>query len=136
VGETSSSGRSFTVHPYAEVYAMPSVFFGTLREHYLLLFGVAGSVALVAGFIGAWIGARFGARTAVHRTAIEATDAVASRADIHAMNAELQALLVEVERIAEGQRFVAKLLAERGDRAALPSPSPRARHDVGEVTPH
>ena len=115
---------------------MPSVFFGTLREHYLLLFGIAGSVALVAGFIGAWIGARFGARAAVHRTAIEATDAVASRAEIHSMNTELQALLVEVERIAEGQRFVARLLAEHSDRGALPPPAPRARHELGEVTPH
>ncbi len=101
---------------------MPPILFGTLREHYIVLFSTAGAVAFIAGFVGAWIGARFGVRAAVHRTAIAASDAVASRAEIHAMNTELQALLVEVERITEGQRFVAKLLAERGE--------------LGDVTPH
>lgn len=111
---------------------MPAVFFGTLREHYILLFSLAGGVALVAGFVGAWVGARFGAR-AVHRSEADATTASATRVELQAMNADLQALLVEVERIAEGQRFVAKVLAER-DRAAAP-PLPRVRRE-GEITPH
>ena len=115
---------------------MPPVFLGTLREHYILLFSITGSVALVAGFVGAWIGARFGARAAVNRTAIEITEAVASSAEIHAMNGELQALLVEVERIAEGQRFVAKFLTERTASGTLPPLEPRARRELGEVTPH
>ena len=49
----------------------------------------------------------------------------------------MDAIAVEVERIAEGQRFVTKLLAERAaadraatERAALPAPEPRV------ITPH
>ena len=40
----------------------PAIWNGTLREHYLLLFSVAGSIALGAGFVGAWLGARFASR--------------------------------------------------------------------------
>ena len=42
----------------------PPLFHGTLREHYLLLFGVAGGIALVTGLVSAWVGAYVGARRA------------------------------------------------------------------------
>ena len=35
----------------------------------------------------------------------------------------MEAVAIEVERIAEGQRFVTKLLAERGQQGALPEGS-------------
>lgn len=34
----------------------------------------------------------------------------------------VDAMAIEVERVAEGQRFVTRLLAERPERAGLPSP--------------
>jgi hypothetical protein len=113
---------------------LPHFLFGTLREHYVLLFALASGFGLTFGFIGAWIGARFGARTAMRQSATDTTSTIATRADILAANEELQALVLEVERIAEGQRFVAKLLAERTERPVFPAPV--ARREPGEITPH
>jgi hypothetical protein len=110
--------------------------FGTLRDHYLLLFGSAGAFALVAGLLGAWLGARFGARAALHRNVADTSVGLATQADVRALGDEVQALLIEVERIAEGQRFLAKVLAERGERPALAPPTPRPRREPGTVTPH
>lgn len=114
----------------------PHVLFGTLREHYILLFGTAGGVAFLAGVIGAWIGARFGARAAVRRTLASAAPESVTRAEVKAVAEGLDALLLEVERIAEGQRFVAKLLAQRGERAGLPPGAAPARREPGQITPH
>ena len=44
---------------------LPPVWNGTLREHYLVLFSAAGSIALLAGLVGAWLGARFGTKRVV-----------------------------------------------------------------------
>ena len=44
------------------------------------------------------------------------------------MEQAIDAIAVEVERISEGQRFTAKLLAERG--------SPRLPEPVRRITPH
>src|SRR5436305_905047 len=49
----------------------PQVFFGTLREHYIVLFSLAGGVALVAGFVGAWIGSHLASRRSASRVASE-----------------------------------------------------------------
>ncbi|HEX6573760.1 MAG TPA: hypothetical protein VF042_02225 [Gemmatimonadaceae bacterium] len=38
------------------------------------------------------------------------------------MEQSIDAIAVEIERISEGQRFTTKLLAERNDAPALPSP--------------
>jgi hypothetical protein len=115
---------------------LPHVFLGTLREHYILLFGAAGGFALVFGFIGAWFGSRFGARTVLHRTVTDATQTLASRAEVAAVTEELQALLLEVERVAEAERFVAKLLTERSERVVMPPIITPARREPGEITPH
>ncbi len=112
---------------------LPQILFGTLREHYVLLFGAASTFGLVAGLVGAWLGARFGARAALRRGVTDVLGDVATRADISALSDEFQAMLIEVERIAEGQRFVAKVLAERVDAGALP---PRSRREPGSITPH
>src|SRR5579884_3223997 len=113
---------------------LPQVLFGTLREHYVLLFGTASAFALIAGLVGAWLGARLGARAALRRGVAETLADVATRSDISTLGDELQAPLVEVERIAEGQRFVSKVLAERADAGALPPP--RSRREPGSITPH
>src|SRR5439155_19272786 len=110
---------------------LPHVLFGTLRDHYLLLFGAAGSFGLVAGLLGAWLGARFGARAALRHSVADTFVGLATQADVRAIGDEFQALLIEVERIAEGQRFVAKLLAERGEPATLAPPPPRSRPAPG-----
>ena len=115
---------------------LPHVLFGTLRDHYLLLFGSAGAFALVTGLLGAWVGARFGARPAAGRNVADASGGLATQADVHALGDELQALLIEVERIAEGQRFLAKVLSERGEPSMLVPPTPRSRREAGTVTPH
>jgi hypothetical protein len=114
----------------------PHVLFGTLREHYLILFGAAGSIALGMGCIGAWIGARFGARVALDRTVAESTRDLATRSELRAVNEQLDALLLEVERMTEGQRFVAKLLAERLETRAIPQGTPTTRREPGQITPH
>ena len=109
----------------------PPLINGTLREHYLMLFGAAGSVAMAAGFVGAWVGARFAARAAM-RQAEEARRTALQPEQIRELSNNVEAIGLEVERIAEAQRFVAKVLVERRD--ALP-PMPGHR-PAGEITPH
>jgi hypothetical protein len=58
-------------------------------------------------------------------------------ADRDRLERSVEAIALEVERITEGQRFMAKLLAERSgagrvgeERAQIPGPAPRS------ITPH
>ena len=109
----------------------PPLVNGTLREHYLLLFGAAGAVATGAGFVGSWIGARFASRAALRQ--LEDAQRTALRPEqVRELSASVEAIAIEVERIAEAQRFVAKVLVERHD--ALPVVPPR--RPATEVTPH
>ena len=56
----------------------PRMIHGTLREHYILLFGAASTVAVFTGFVGAWIGSRWATRSAIAQ--LEATaDALIER---------------------------------------------------------
>jgi len=113
----------------------PPIFIGTLREHYLVLFGAAGAIAVTTGFIGAWLGARMAARSVARKVASVLDAERVGRPEIdelRLLSQSVEAVAIEVERIAEAQRFVAKLLAERGD-AKLASPS---RRDIGQITPH
>jgi hypothetical protein len=103
---------------------------GTTREHYTLLFGAAGSIALVAGFVGSWIGAYVGARRAVRTAQLNApSEAAISSAQLVQLAHALDAVALEVERISEGQRFATRVLSER----ALSAP---ARSDARSITPH
>ncbi len=114
----------------------PPFFHGTLREHYLILFGAAGAIALVTGFVSAWFGAFIGARRAARRTMLEALAAQPAQLDAARLTQlvdAVDAIALEVERISEAQRFTARLLA---DRQAPPAPAPVARRDPGVVTPH
>jgi len=109
----------------------PPMMHGTLREHYLMLFGAAGGIAMTAGFVGSWIGARFAARAAM-RQSDEARRTALQPEQIRELSSSVEAIALEVERIAEAQRFVAKVLVERRD--ALPSLP--AHRSAGEITPH
>ena len=113
----------------------PRYFDGTLREHYLLLFGSAGAISLVVGglaaWMGAWWGARRAARRAIERASLDGSTArVELRLEHLAQSVDLIAL--EVERIAEAQRFSAKLLAERQPGSGAPP----GRREPGVITPH
>jgi hypothetical protein len=117
----------------------PPFFHGTLREHYLILFGAAGGIALLTGLVGAWLGAFIGARRAARRTMLEAMAARPVQLDGARLNEArlnelvdaVDAIALEVERISEAQRFTARLLAER----QAPAP-PLGRRDPGIITPH
>ena len=112
----------------------PPFFHGTLREHYLILFGAAGGIALLTGLVSAWLGAYIGARRAARKTMLEAmaaSPALANEARINQLVDAVDAIALEVERISEAQRFTARLLAERHA-----PPAPVARRDPGAVTPH
>jgi hypothetical protein len=109
----------------------PPIIYGTLREHYILLFGAAGAVATGAGFVGAWFGARLAGRSAM-RQLDEARRTALQPEQVRELSANVEAIAIEVERIAEAQRFVAKVLVERHD--ALPAIPPR--RPASEITPH
>jgi hypothetical protein len=113
----------------------PPIFVGTLREHYLLLFGAAGAIATVTGFVGAWVGARMASRHAA-RTVVEELDGRRigrpELEELRLLSQSVEAVAIEVERIAEAQRFVAKVLMERNEPKLPAAP----RREVGQITPH
>lgn len=112
----------------------PPIWNGTLREHYLMLFGAAAGIAIVSGFISAWLGAHFGGSWAAKRALRKAreqqlTHPVAE--ELARLGQAVDAIALEVERISEGQRFTARLLSTRV--GAEPPPPSR---DPGYITPH
>ena len=111
-------------------HVLSHVVHGSLREHYLLLFGAAGAIALTTGFVGAWFGARLVTRRA--QLDREAADGLrVTPEQVRELSLGIEALALEMERMSEGQRFVAKVLVER-QPSALPSP----RREPGVITPH
>jgi hypothetical protein len=113
----------------------PPIWNGTLREHYLLLFSVAGSIGLVAGFAGAWLGARFASKRMTQELRENLPSADQQRlasTQLLELAQALDAVALEVERLSEGQRFTARLLAERTSPPRA-SEAPRAH---GVITPH
>ncbi|HET7612440.1 MAG TPA: hypothetical protein VFK26_00840 [Gemmatimonadaceae bacterium] len=113
----------------------PEVFFGTLRQHYILLFSAAGGIAMAAGFVGAWIGSHLAARRSARTVVDELATQVAAAPQLQQIIQAVDILSVEVERISESQRFVAKLLSEQAERdrmAALPVRQRKSEH----ITPH
>lgn len=113
---------------------LPHIFFGPLSERYVLLLGVAGSVAAVVGFVASWFGAQFGARRAARLAAEEALRGERAGLDrnLTTLVQAIDAIALEVERLSEGQRFTARLLSER---AAIP-PSLRQENPARVITPH
>jgi hypothetical protein len=113
---------------------IPHIFMGTLRDHYIILFGAAGSFAAGIGFLGAWFGAQFGARRAARFAAEEALTGNRASLDnnLTALIQAVDTIALEVERLSEGQRFTARLLSERPALMAAPRPETPAR----VITPH
>jgi hypothetical protein len=107
---------------------------GTLREQYLLLVGAAGAVALMTGLLGAWIGAYFGGRRGARReiAQMEQRPAVLVEAQLADLRQAVEHMALEMERVAEGQRFTARMLVER----VTASPPANHRREAGSVTPH
>ncbi|HET9775686.1 MAG TPA: hypothetical protein VFP77_03880 [Gemmatimonadaceae bacterium] len=113
----------------------PEVFFGTLRQHYILLFSAAGGIAMVAGFVGAWIGSHFAGRRSGRLIATELATQVAEAPQFQQLMQAMDVLSVEVERVSESQRFVARILSEQAERdrmASLPVRQRKPEH----ITPH
>ena len=113
---------------------LPNIFNGTLREHYVLLFSIAGGIAGVVAFVAGWVGAQFGARRAARIAADEALARGGLGLDrtLGALIQAVDAVSLEVERLSEGQRFTARLLSER--QAVIPSSKLESAGRV--VTPH
>lgn len=116
---------------------IPHVIFGTLREHYIMLFGAAGLFASGCGFVAGWVGARIGARSGARQALRDEARPIASPPDhrIDQLVVAVDAIALEVERMAEGQRFTARLLAERGVEQRVAG-LPAMRRDGSSVTPH
>jgi hypothetical protein len=103
----------------------PPMWNGTLREHYLLLFSVAGGVAVLAGLLGAWLGAHFGTRRVV-RQLLDAMPS-AERQELTTIQLSqlaqaVDAMSIEIERLSEGQRYAAKLLTASRSPAEVITP--------------
>jgi hypothetical protein len=116
------------------MHPIPHVIFGTLREHYIMLFGAAGLFSGGCGLVAGWVGARIGARSGARRAIQDEARSTLARPDhrIDQLVLAVDAIALEVERMAEGQRFTARLLSER---AAAPV-SVTGRREAGSVTPH
>jgi hypothetical protein len=110
------------------------MFVGTLREHYILLFGIAGGIAAVVGFVAAWAGAQFGARRAAQLAAKEALAGAGLGLDrnLGALVQAVDAIALEVERLSEGQRFTARLMSERAPMV----PAAKSEAPARVITPH
>jgi|APMI01.1.fsa_nt_gi hypothetical protein len=103
-----------------------------MLQEWLIVFGIM-LVPTCGALIGLWLGALRRARRA---EAILQQIALTSAVSLptapkgeEANQASLQQLVLDVERIAEGQRFVTRLLAERAQRPQAPE-LPRS------ITPH
>ena len=112
----------------------PQIFNGTLREHYLLLFGMTGGIAAVVGFVAAWIGAQYGARRAARMAAedVLARGGLGVDRNLTALVQAVDSIALEVERLSEGQRFTARLMSERPGLVTPPKQESPAR----VITPH
>lgn len=108
----------------------------SLREKLMIVAGATAAASLLVGFIGAWIGSYWGARRAARKAMQQAmTRPAPAMQGVAELAQSVDAMALEVERIAEAQRFLVKLMSEReAAHVALPAPTvPRA---AGTVTPH
>src|SRR5687767_12570922 len=83
-------------------------------------------------FAQAWVDVRKPKGSAADRKHLEAIDARLTR-----MEEAIESVAVEMERVAEGQRFTARLLSERASPASEAQPSRSAPlNDHRHTTPH
>lgn len=90
---------------------------------------IGGLLLGIVGFAAAWLRARERAIRAELSRGRPAAEATAQQLD--RLQQAVDAIAVEVERISEGQRFTAKLLADRGA-----APVERSRLPGQSITPH
>ena len=113
---------------------LPMHWMGTMREHYVILFGTAGTIGLMAGFVGSWVGGWLGARRAVRSAQPQPSAPVdATRHQIAQLAQMVEAIAIEVERVSEGQRFTTRLLT---DRTTIPSAGELRSRTPDLTTPH
>ena len=104
-----------------------------LREQAAVITVAIVALALCFGFVGATIGAYFGGRIGARRAVAamrREQPAVVGGHQMDEVRNALDAIAVEVERISEGQRFTARLVADRVGQSAAPL------HKRDSVTPH
>src|SRR5207248_8458720 len=121
-------------------------FHGTLRERDVMMLVAAGGVGLFVGSISAWLGAHFGAKRAVKRAFRDRIEipSIVTEVRYDELSRSVDAIALEVERISEAQRYVARLLAERASTltvAAVNAPTVSTaaaipRREPGVTTPH
>ena|SRR5215207_7786477 len=97
-----------------------------------LMLAVGGLTATTIGFAVAWLRARERAIRAEERSELGRPSLIGeSRFD--RLDQSMEELAVEMERIAEAERFQSRLLASRSNAPASQEPPPRV---PGVVTPH
>lgn len=99
----------------------------------LSFFGGIAAVAWAAAFAWAkWLAHRYDAPS------LESSGPppVGDSARLARLDADLEALTLEVERLAEGQRYTVRLLEERLPRVLPQSPRPSVPDPGRAITPH
>jgi predicted TPR repeat methyltransferase len=86
-----------------------------LRDIFAFVLAVVG-IGCFTGVLTTWI--KYRAKRVVNADVSTRLGEIADR--LGKLDNAVDSMAVEVERISEGQRFVTKLLAERGTAAALP----------------
>ena len=94
------------------------------------IFMVVSSALLGSTAMFAWLWTR--ARERALRAELERRPQLDPMVDLQTLAHTVEAMAIEVERIAEGQRFTTRLLSERKDGAAAPANRPPER----VITPH
>ncbi|MFI5230555.1 MAG: hypothetical protein ACHQWU_15900 [Gemmatimonadales bacterium] len=102
-----------------------------LAKQFLEIFAVVGTTAMVCGsaVLVVWLRSRSRREAASPELSRRFEEIVAR---LERLDASVEAVAVEVERISEGQRFTTKILADRPTGApVLERPRP-----IGSTTPH
>jgi len=94
------------------------------------IFMVVSSALLGSTALFAWLWTR--ARERALRAELERRPQLDPMVDLQTLAHTVDAMAIEVERIAEGQRFTTRLLTERKDGVAAPANRPPER----VITPH
>jgi hypothetical protein len=97
-----------------------------------LTLAVGGLSLTTLGFAIAWLRARERAIRAEERAELGRPSTIAE-ARFDRLDQSMEALAIEMERIAEAERFQSRLMANRVSGSAPPEHPPRA---AGIVTPH
>lgn len=90
--------------------------FNEMLAEIFVFVGVIVAMGCVTGMVTTWI--KYRAKRVVGADVTARLGEIADR--LARLDTAVDSMAVEVERISEGQRFVTKLLAERGTNAALP----------------